>query len=128
MKPKGIHMHLGSQILQTKPYVDGVRKLVSLVKELKKLKINLSYLDIGGGMGVSYGGEPAPTARDYARAILPLLRGLKLTLVLEPGRYLTANAGCLLTKVLYVKKKAKKNFIIVDAGMNDLIRPTLYCA
>jgi len=126
VKAVGIHMHIGSQILQTRPYREGVKKLVALVGRLKDAGIRLRYLDIGGGMGVSYRGEEVPPARDYARALLPLLKNLRLTVILEPGRYLTANAGCLLVKVLRVKKKGGKNFIVEDGGMNDLIRPALY--
>lgn len=126
--PVGLHMHIGSQILRTGPYVEGVRKLVGLLKELRKAGIKIKYLDIGGGMGIDYQGETPPRPRDYVRAISPLLKGLKVALVLEPGRSLTANAGCLLVKVQHLKKKAKKNFVIVDGAMNDLIRPALYGA
>lgn len=124
----GIQMHIGSQILRTRPYVEGVKKLVFLLRELRNEGIKLRYLDIGGGMGVSYRGEKAPSPRDYREAISPLLKALRLTLILEPGRFLTANAGSLLVKVVYLKKKDKKNFVIVDGAMNDLIRPALYGA
>ena len=124
----GIQMHIGSQILRTRPYVEGVKNLVFLIRELRNEGIRLRYLDIGGGMGVSYRGEKAPSPRDYQQAISPLLKGLRLTLILEPGRFLTAGAGCLLVKVIYLKKKEKKNFIIVDGAMNDLLRPSLYGA
>ncbi len=124
----GIQMHIGSQILKTRPYVEGVKKLVFLIRELRNEGIKLRYLDIGGGMGVSYRGEKAPSPRDYREAISPLLKGLRLTLILEPGRFLTANAGCLLVRVIYLKKKEKKSFVIVDGAMNDLIRPSLYGA
>lgn len=128
VNPVGIHMHIGSQILLTGPYREGVEKLIDLVRRLKEEGISLKYLDIGGGMGVSYRGEEAPSARDYAAALAPLLRGLRLTVILEPGRFLTGNAGVLLVRVIYLKKKARKNFIIVDGAMNDLIRPALYQA
>ncbi len=126
--PVGIQMHIGSQILRTGPYREGVKRLINLVRKLKKEGIPLRYLDIGGGMGVSYRGENPPSAREYAAALAPLLKGLDLTLILEPGRFITGNAGVLLVRVLYVKKKRKKSFIVVDGAMNDLIRPALYGA
>ncbi len=126
--PVGIHMHIGSQILQTEPFREGVERLVGLLKKLKAEGISLRYLDIGGGMGISYQGEEPPPAAAYAAALRPLLKDLKLTVVLEPGRFITGNAGALLTSVLQVKKKAKKSFIVADGAMNDLIRPALYSA
>ncbi|MDP8236939.1 MAG: diaminopimelate decarboxylase [Candidatus Erginobacter occultus] len=124
--PVGIHMHIGSQILQTAPFREGVDRLVGLLKKLKGEGISLKYLDIGGGMGISYQGEEPPPAAAYASALRPLLKGLRLTVILEPGRFITGNAGSLLTSVLQVKKKAKKSFVIADGAMNDLIRPALY--
>lgn len=126
--PVGIHMHIGSQILQTEPFREGVERLVGLLKKLKAEGISLRYLDIGGGMGISYKGEEPPPAAAYAAALRPLLKDLKLTVILEPGRFITGNAGALLTTVLQVKKKAKKSFIVADGAMNDLIRPALYSA
>ncbi|MFH1037746.1 MAG: diaminopimelate decarboxylase [PVC group bacterium] len=128
VNPVGIHMHIGSQILRTGPYREGVKRLLDLVRKLKKEGIPLRYLDIGGGMGVSYRGEDPPAAAAYAAALAPLLKGIDLVLVLEPGRYITGNAGALLVRVLQVKKKKKKNFIVVDGAMNDLVRPALYGA
>ncbi len=126
--PVGIHMHIGSQILQTEPFREGVERLVGLLKQLKGEGISLKYLDIGGGMGISYRGEEPPPASAYAAALRPLLKGLRLTVILEPGRFITGNAGALLISVLQVKKKAKKNFVVADGAMNDLIRPALYQA
>jgi diaminopimelate decarboxylase len=124
--PVGIHMHIGSQILDTVPYREGVKRLVGLLKKLKGEGISLRYLDIGGGMGISYRGENTPPAAAYARAIRPLLKGLRLTVILEPGRFITGNAGALLVSVLQVKKKARRYFVVADGAMNDLIRPALY--
>lgn len=126
INPVGVQMHIGSQILHTGPYHDGVMKLIELIRQLKKDGIKLKYLDIGGGMGVSYRGENPPGIRDYARAINPLLKGLRISIIMEPGRFITANAGVLLSRIIYLKKKMQKNFIILDAAMNDLIRPSLY--
>ncbi|MCX6349155.1 MAG: diaminopimelate decarboxylase [Candidatus Aureabacteria bacterium] len=128
VKAVGIHMHLGSQILTVRPYVEGVKKLLGIMNALEGKGVSLSYLDLGGGMGVSYRGEVPPAPAAYAAAIAPLLKDVKATLVLEPGRYFTGNMGCLVVRVTYLKKKARKNFVIVDGGMNDLIRPALYGA
>jgi diaminopimelate decarboxylase len=128
INPIGIQMHIGSQILLTEPYREGVERLIVMVRKLKEEGIELKYLDIGGGMGVSYQGEDPPAIGDYARILAPLLKGLQLRIILEPGRFITANAGVLLTQVVYLKKKEKKNFIIIDAAMNDIIRPVLYQA
>jgi len=125
----GIHMHIGSQITELKPFVDSLRKIVELIKELEKEGIGLRYLDIGGGLGISYKkGEKAPTPKKFAEKLFPLIKGLKYRIILEPGRAIVGDAGTLVTKVLYVKKTNKKNFVIVDAAMNDLIRPSLYDA
>ncbi|MBA7677987.1 Diaminopimelate decarboxylase [subsurface metagenome] len=125
----GIHMHIGSQITELEPFVDSLEKIVELIKELEKEGIKLRYLDIGGGLGISYKkGEKAPTPKEFASSLLPLIKGLKCKIILEPGRAIVGNAGILVTKVLYIKKTEEKNFVIVDAAMNDLIRPTLYNA
>ncbi|MEA1927433.1 MAG: diaminopimelate decarboxylase [Candidatus Auribacterota bacterium] len=128
INPIGIQMHIGSQILLTEPYREGVERLIEMVRQLNEEGIELEYLDIGGGMGVSYQGEEPPKIEDYAGTLSPLLKGLSLKIILEPGRFITANAGVLLTGVVYLKKKEKKNFIIIDAAMNDIIRPALYQA
>ena len=125
---KGLHIHIGSQITTSKPFVTAIKKVLAFLDVLKKDKINLEYLDIGGGLGIIYKDEKPQTAQDYANAVLPYLEKLGLKIVMEPGRFIVGNAGILVTKVLYLKDNGFKKFLIVDAGMNDLIRPTLYDA
>ncbi len=122
----GVDCHIGSQLTKTSPFVDALKKVVNLINELKNHNINISYLDIGGGLGVCYKDEVPPTPQEYADAILDVIDGLNITLILEPGRVLVANAGILVCKVLYNKRGDLKHFIIVDGAMNDLIRPSLY--
>ncbi|MFH1715345.1 MAG: diaminopimelate decarboxylase [Elusimicrobiota bacterium] len=124
----GVHMHIGSQLMSIEPYVEAVRKILKLVHDLKKDGIVLQYIDCGGGLGISYKGEKAPTPLHLFKKIGTILKKEKLTILLEPGRSIVGNAGILITKVLYNKKSSKKNFIIIDAGMNDLMRPSLYDA
>ena len=124
----GIHMHIGSQITSLDPFRDAFRLLHDLAVDLRANGISLEHLDIGGGLGVPYRGsnDVPPHPVEYARLVQETLGKLKLKLVLEPGRMICGNAGILLTRVLYVKPGAEKTFTIVDAAMNDLIRPTLY--
>jgi len=122
----GVHCHIGSQLTEVQPFVDALKKVLKLVRQLKKEGIPIEYLDMGGGLGISYQGETPPTPKELAKEVLPLLKGEPYTLVLEPGRVLVGNAGILVTKVLYLKEGPKKRFAIVDAAMNDLLRPTLY--
>jgi diaminopimelate decarboxylase len=125
----GIHCHIGSQILDVTPYGEAVRKVVELYKDLLRDGFEISFLDIGGGLGIKYRPEDTePTPEDLARVVRPHLEGVDATLVLEPGRSVVGNAGLLITEVLFVKDKGHKHFIIVDAGMNDLIRPSIYDA
>lgn len=124
----GIHIHIGSQITQAKPFIAAIKKTLLLLGELCKKDINLKYLNIGGGLGIVYDKERPQTAKAFAVKVLPLLKETGLRIILEPGRFIVGNAGILVTKVLYVKENPKKNFIIVDAAMNDLIRPSLYGA
>jgi len=124
----GIHKHIGSQITQVAPFRDALKRLLVLVDELVPLGVEIRYLDIGGGLGIPYNGERTPRPADLAKEILPLLRGRKLTLVAEPGRSIVGNAGVLLTRALYRKEGPDRKFVIVDGGMNDLVRPTLYGA
>ena len=124
----GVHMHIGSQIMTPDPYVEAIRKIIPLVEELRKAGIALAYFDIGGGYGIRYDGERPQAAPQFADAIVPLVEPLGLTLVLEPGRYIAGNSGVLLARVEYVKRTPSKTFVIVDAAMNDLIRPALYKA
>jgi diaminopimelate decarboxylase len=125
---RGVDVHIGSQILDVEPYQLALGRALELVAELRSLDIELEYIDLGGGFGVSYEGEAGPTAADFARALLPDLRGSGLRLVLEPGRFIMAPAGILLTRVVYVKQMGGKTFVITDAGMNDLLRPSHYAS
>jgi len=138
---RGIQMHIGSQITEAKPFAAAIEKVAPLVRELKS-KYRIQFFSIGGGMGIIYrralesgsgkwwrehGGEPSAfSVRDYANVIVPSLGELGVRILVEPGRFLVGNAGVLLTRVLYLKETAQKKFAIIDAGMNDLIRPALY--
>ncbi|MBI4335890.1 MAG: diaminopimelate decarboxylase, partial [Candidatus Omnitrophica bacterium] len=123
---RGIHVHIGSQIVESAPFVSAIRRARDFVVALRNLGVKVEYFNIGGGLGIIYKNEKTQTADEYAEAILPLLRGAGLKIILEPGRFIVGNAGILVTEVLYVKVAKIKNFIIVDAGMNDLVRPALY--
>ena len=122
----GMHMHIGSPINETQPYVQAIRKINAVIDELEADGIHIEWLDLGGGFGVDYETGQAMPISAFAEAMLPELRGRKYRIALEPGRYIAGNAGIMLTKVLYRKVGGEKKFVIVDAGMNDLIRPTLY--
>lgn len=124
----GVHKHIGSQITKISPFVDALKRVLLLIDKLNAQGVNLQYLDVGGGLGISYRDEEPPVPEDLAKNLIPLLKGRNLTLIMEPGRSLVGNAGILVTKTLYLKKGPEKEFIIVDAGMNDLIRPSLYDA
>ena len=124
----GIDCHIGSQITETKPFEAALTSLKSLINELKQMGTDIKYLDMGGGLGITYADETPPPLSEYAGTITQQLKGMDLQLILEPGRVLVGNAGILVTKVLYRKSGEVKNFVIVDAGMNDLLRPTLYNA
>ncbi|SFV25715.1 diaminopimelate decarboxylase [Hyphomicrobium facile] len=128
IKVSGIHMHIGSQITDLAPFRDAFRLLADLARDLKADGIALEHLDIGGGLGIPYRGanDIPPTPDEYAAVVKDTLGGLGLKLVLEPGRMIVGNAGVLVTQVVYVKEGTDKTFTIVDAAMNDLIRPTLY--
>lgn len=123
---KGVDCHIGSQLLLTGPFLEAVEKLNKLVTALEAMGLTISVLDLGGGLGITYDQEEPPQPREYARAIIQALGRESRTIILEPGRVLVGNAGILVTKVLFVKRGEEKNFIIVDAGMNDLLRPSLY--
>lgn len=122
----GVHQHIGSQITEIQPFVDAIEKLVSFVKDLRSAGMSIQYINIGGGLGITYKDETPPLPKELAKAIQPLLKDCGCTLVLEPGRAIVGNAGILVTSVLYHKESGEKRFLIVDAGMNDLIRPSLY--
>ena len=124
----GIQKHIGSQITKISPFVDALKRILILLDELDRRKFDIRYLDIGGGLGITYTDEKPPMPADIAGKLLPLLRGRDITLIMEPGRSIVGNAGILVTKVLYLKKGEGKEFVIVDAGMNDLMRPSLYDA
>jgi len=122
----GVHQHIGSQITEVRPFVDALEKLVAFVRELKSAGIDIQYLNIGGGLGITYKDETPPLPKEVAQAIRPLLKDCGCTIVMEPGRAIVGNAGVLVTSALYRKDSGEKRFLIVDAGMNDLIRPSLY--
>ncbi|MBI2177298.1 MAG: diaminopimelate decarboxylase [Candidatus Tectomicrobia bacterium] len=122
----GVHCHIGSQITQSGPFVEAVGKVAALVRALRADGHGIRYLNLGGGLGITYRDEAPPLPGDYAGAILPGVRDLGCTLLFEPGRVIVGNAGVLVTRVLYAKNKEEKRFVIIDAGMNDLIRPALY--
>lgn len=126
--PVGVHCHIGSQILEVQPFVDTLERVKELVGKLREESIAVEYLDLGGGLGITYEEESPPPPSEYAAALIRELGELECTLVFEPGRVLVGNAGILVTRVLYVKKGTEKTFVIVDAGMNDCIRPSLYGA
>ena len=124
----GVHKHIGSQLTEVTPFVEALKKVLGLVQTLKEQGINIRYINIGGGLGITYSDETPPQPKDLAEAISPLVRDLKCVLIMEPGRVIVGNAGVLITKVLYTKEGEAKRFLIVDAAMNDLIRPSLYGA
>jgi diaminopimelate decarboxylase len=125
----GMDCHIGSQLTETGPFVDALDRLLELVDELSTKGIEISHLDVGGGLGVTYKDETPPHPKEYAKAIAAKMAGREhLTLIMEPGRAIAANAGIMLTKVEFVKEGEEKSFAIVDAAMNDLIRPSLYSA
>jgi len=124
----GAHLHIGSQITESTPYIAAIRKMIRFIKRLKTGGITLEYLNIGGGLGIIYDKEAPQTADNFARKILPLLKETRLKIIMEPGRFIVGNAGILVVRVLYLKSTPVKKFVIVDGGMNDLIRPALYDA
>jgi diaminopimelate decarboxylase len=124
----GVHQHIGSQITEVQPFIDALEKLTVFVKELRAAGMEITHINIGGGIGITYKDETPPLPKDVAAAIKPMLAASGCTIVLEPGRALVGNAGILVTRALYRKDSGEKKFLIVDAGMNDLIRPSLYHA
>jgi diaminopimelate decarboxylase len=123
---EAVHMHIGSQIVDAKPFIKAIERLVNFVKMLERHKIRIRWFNIGGGLGIIYSDERPQTALEYANTILPLLKRMRARVILEPGRFIVGNSGILVTRVLYIKETPTKNFAIVDAGMNDFIRPSLY--
>jgi diaminopimelate decarboxylase len=124
----GLHLHIGSQITTAGPFVQAIRRAADVIERGRRLGIPLEWLNLGGGLGIIYKDERPQTPRQFAAAVLPLLRSLRVRLILEPGRFIVGNAGILVTEVLYLKRASGKRFAIVDAGMTDLIRPALYGA
>ncbi len=122
----GVDCHIGSQLTKLSPFVDAIKKIRELVETLQQEGFTIKYLDLGGGLGITYEDEEPPTPADYAKAVIEATSGLNVTLIFEPGRMMVGNAGILVSKVLYVKEGEAKNFVIVDAAMNDLTRPALY--
>lgn len=128
LDPVGLNLHIGSQITEIDPFVDAVKIACDVIRKLRQKGVSIQYFDCGGGLGVRYRDEDPPIPKDYAQAVVPLIQDLDLTVLIEPGRSMMGNAGVLLTRVLYLKKTPKKEFVIVDAAMNDLLRPALYQA
>src|SRR5690349_8516605 len=123
----GVHIHIGSPVYEIQPYIDAVNKIVALIDRLTERGHKIEWFDVGGGFGVNYERpDQARPVTEHAKALVPLLQGKPYKIAFEPGRYIAGNAGIILTKVLYRKQGGAKQFVIVDAGMNDLIRPTLY--
>jgi diaminopimelate decarboxylase len=122
----GVDCHIGSQLTEILPFIEALERLKLLVRRLEEKGIRIQYLDLGGGLGISYHDEAPPHPREYAQAVVEGLKSLPCKLILEPGRVIVGNAGVLLTEVLYTKKTPSKEFVIVNAGMNDLIRPSFY--
>lgn len=125
---KGLHIHIGSQITEARPYVQAIKKTKDFMSEMKVSGVEFEYLNMGGGMGIVYKKETAQTAKMFARAITPLLKNTGLRIILEPGRFIVGSAGILVSRVTYVKEAESKNFLILDSGMSELIRPSLYDA
>ncbi|MAP26705.1 MULTISPECIES: diaminopimelate decarboxylase [unclassified Methylophaga] len=122
----GVDCHIGSQLTSVSPFVDALERVLALIDALAEQGIQIKHLDIGGGLGICYRDEKPPTPAEYAKAMQALLKDRDLEIMLEPGRAIAGNAGVLLTKVEYIKATEAKNFAIVDAAMNDLLRPALY--
>jgi len=123
LRINGLHVHIGSQITRSRPYIRALKRVYSF---MKKIPVKIEYLNIGGGLGIVYGKERPQTASRFAKAVLPIIKRMRVRVILEPGRFIARNSGILVTKVLYLKESLQKNFVIVDAGMNDLVRPSFY--
>lgn len=128
VKVVGVDCHIGSQLTSTRPFSDAAARVRAFIDALPQGGADIRYVDLGGGLGIRYDHEEPPEPGEYARALVDAVRGLDVTLVLEPGRSLVGNAGVLVTRVLYLKRTEAKNFVVVDGAMNDLVRPALYGA
>lgn len=128
LNPIGIDCHIGSQLTEIEPFLEALARLKTLHAGLQEAGISVRYLDLGGGLGITYAEEEPPHPSEFGRALSQALQDLKLTLILEPGRVIAGNAGILVTRVLFAKDTERKHFVVVDAAMNDLIRPALYDA
>ncbi|MEK6776994.1 MAG: diaminopimelate decarboxylase [bacterium] len=128
LEPVGVDCHIGSQLTELSPFEDALHRLRELIDSLREDGFTIRYLDLGGGLGINYDEEEPPHPTEYGKMLIEKTRGLDCTLIFEPGRVITGNAGILVTRILYTKENLGKNFTIVDAGMNDMIRPSLYGA
>ena len=128
LNPIGIHFHIGSQLTELSPITEACGIVADLVRSLDAIGIEIKFFDVGGGLGVTYNDETTIKPEDYVKAIISQIKGLDMTILSEPGRYLMANSGIFVTKVLYEKVNGEKRFVIVDGAMNDLLRPSLYNA
>ncbi|MEI8012697.1 MAG: diaminopimelate decarboxylase [Candidatus Omnitrophota bacterium] len=125
---RGVHIHIGSQITEGAPFITAIKKALAFIDDLAAQGVIIEYFDIGGGLGIIYKDETPQNALDYARKVVPLFKGRTLRLIMEPGRFIVGNAGIFVTRKLYTKDNGLKKFMIVDAGMNDLVRPSMYDA
>lgn len=123
---EGLHIHIGSQITQAEPFVQAIKKTLRFMDRMKAKGIHFKYLNLGGGLGIVYNDEHPLTADEFAKKIMPLIKNAGYKIIFEPGRFIMGNSGIFVTKVTYVKRGTKKSFLIVDGGMNDLVRPSLY--
>ena len=128
LKIEGVDCHIGSQLTETRPFIDALDLVLGLIDQLAEIGINIHHLDIGGGLGIQYRDETPPAPAEYAKALSEKLEGRNLQILVEPGRAIAGNAGILVTQVEFIKSNDEKHFAIVDAAMNDLMRPALYSA
>jgi diaminopimelate decarboxylase len=126
VEPVGIDCHIGSQLTTIEPFLEALEKLLAFYDKLKGMNLDIRYLDLGGGLGIPYNEEEPPHPKEFGAALTKALSGIPLKVILEPGRVIVGNAGILVTEVLYTKQTPSKSFVIVDAAMNDLVRPSLY--
>jgi diaminopimelate decarboxylase len=126
VEPVGLDCHIGSQLTQLSPFIEALSRLMDFYRQLVARGISLRYLDLGGGLGITYNTEEPPHPTELGAAVAQAVQGTDLTIILEPGRVIAGNTGILVTEVQYLKQNGEKHFVIVDAGMNDLVRPSLY--